>query len=196
MIKGFLEYVYPGQYPFAELPRELVLKILLMLADDNEQLVYDTIGRFPGHLARFRATIDQRFLEYRNLTRWYMLQDQWGDQRIPASFGLVFRKYKGNRPAKILVTWTSLDTHCTVHGKHLKGEKRMTGEAQVYLQNKHVCLRVELRECSFTYTGLLLNTSRHTLTYAVYYDRDYRVKRILYSRNTMQPIRIELEQLP
>jgi hypothetical protein len=195
MIKGLLTYFYSNPCPFVALPREIVLKILGILAKTDERLVYDTIGKFPGYLKRYRRMIDEHFFEYRNLTRWYTLLEQWQRNytEIPASFGLSF--YKAMFSAKIRVKWQMDNAFCTVHGKHFRGTKQMIGDVSVFLQDRYVCLRIHLQECTFIPGEVGLDVYYYSRRYPVHYERIYRVLRVRYCPITKVPAFLDLEQI-
>jgi len=160
--------------PFVHLPRKVVLKILLSLADIKEKLVYDTIGAHRGYLKEFRATIDARFLRFRNVWEWSTLCRLHPNKRLPASFGCEFRIHQGIR-----AVWTTHVSKCSIKGLLLAGTKRVLGVATPVIgDGDHVCLRVEFRRCHFLPADKRFRTVEYTIEYDVNYNRMYRVVRI------------------
>jgi hypothetical protein len=192
MIKGLLSYIY-YEYPrpFVELPRELVLKILLIVAETNEKLIYETIGQYPGYLRRYRETIDSRFLVYKNFNMWQQFYRRAAHLFVTASLGYTFH-FRGGK--SLAVGWEGFPTYCTVKERYLRGTKRMIGKAKPFFRDGYVCLRVELRHCYFTPTDIGLERYYFTRDYDVVFDREYRIVRIRYTR-TKHTVFIVLEAI-
>ncbi len=159
--------------PFCQLPRKIVVYIILVLAKTKEKLAYDTIGSHRGYLKEFRAIIDARFLRYRNVFEWSTLCRLHRNKCLKATFSCEFRIDQGIR-----AVWSVRDVRCSIKGLLLSGTKRVLGNGVPFVDGDHVCLRVEFRRCHFLPTDRRFRTQQYTIEYDVNYNRVFRIVKI------------------